>query len=88
LERDDESFSVWLGKYEMMMFTLYAQSKKTAYDCFEIALEDEAHSSWKNWAVENPKSPRTGKLSRNGPKKLEMVEQEEDISTRQLQGLT
>jgi len=52
--RDDESFSVWLGKYEMMMFTLYEQSKETAYDCLEIALEEEAHSSWKNWTLENP----------------------------------
>ena len=52
--RDDESFSVWLGKYEMMMFTLYNQSKKMAYDCLEIALEEEAYSSWKNWALENP----------------------------------
>jgi hypothetical protein len=54
---DDESFSVWLGKYEMMMFTLYEQSKKTA----------------KNWY---------------GLKKLGRVEQEEDFSTRQLQGST
>ena len=54
MERDDESFSVWLGKYEMMMFTLYEQSKETAYDCLEIALEEEAHSSWKNWTLENP----------------------------------
>ena len=60
--RDDESFSVWLGKYEMMMFTLYEQSKKTAYDCLEIALEEEAHSSWKNWALENPEEePKNSK---------------------------
>jgi len=38
----------------MMMFILYEQSKKTAYDCLKIVLEDEGHGSWKNWALENP----------------------------------
>jgi len=39
------------------------------------------------WRIRK-KSPRTGKLERNELKKLGMVEQEEDISTRQLQGST
>ena len=38
----------------MTMFTLYEQSKKTAYNCLEIALEEEDHSSWKKWALKNP----------------------------------
>jgi len=36
------------------MFTLYEQSKKTAYDCLEIALEEKVHSSCKNLSLENP----------------------------------
>ena len=46
----------------MMMFILYEQSKKTAYDCLKIVLEDEGHGSWKNWALENPeKEPKNWK---------------------------
>jgi hypothetical protein len=55
----------------------------------EIALEKGAHSSWKNWVLENPeKNPRTGELAKHGLKKLGTVGLEEDISTKQLQELT
>ena len=49
----------------MMMFTLYEQSKKMPYDCLEFALEEEAHSSWKNWALKNPEEmPKNWKTSK------------------------
>ena len=52
--RDNESFSTWFAKYEMTILELNEQSKKTTYDCWEIALDEEPYSFWKNWVQENP----------------------------------